>query len=81
MQQIALNDVTAVIKAIDEFYIVLPDPEVYSRGLMVFTIWVGVHCHIRILQAVIAVAAKDSATIGQTVSDELMCMMRSGSLV
>ena len=67
VQQIALNDVTAVIKAIDEFYIVLPDPEIYSRGLMVSTIQVGVHWHIRILQAIIAVAAKDSATIGQTV--------------
>jgi hypothetical protein len=72
IQQIALNDVTAVIKAIDEFYIVLPDPEIYSRGLMVSTIRVGVHWHIRILQAVIAVAAKDSATIGQVVTEELM---------
>ena len=72
VQQIALNDVTAVIKAIDEFYIVLSDPEIYSRGLMVSTIRVGVHWHIRILQAVVAVAAKDSATIGQTVSEELM---------
>ena len=71
-QQIALNDVTAVIQAIDEFYIVLPDPEIYSRGLMVSTIRVGVHWHICILQAVIAVAAKHSATIGQTVSEELM---------
>ena len=71
-QQIALNDVTSVIQAIDEFYIVLPDPEIYSRGLMVSTIRVGVHWHIRILQAVIVVAAKDSATIGQTVSEELM---------
>ena len=33
---------------------------------------VGVHWHIRILQAVIAVAAKDSVTIGQIVSEELM---------
>jgi hypothetical protein len=72
IQQIALNDVTAVIKAIDEFYIVLPDPEIYSRGLMVSTIRVGVHWHIRILQAVIAVAAKDSAAIGQVVTEELM---------
>ena len=71
-QQIELNDVTAVIQAIDEFYIVLPDPEIYSRGLMVSTICVGVHWHIRILQAVIAVAAKDSATIGQIVSEEIM---------
>ena len=39
---------------------------------MVFTIWVGVHWHICILQAVIAVAAKDSATIRQIVSEELM---------
>ena len=72
VQQIALNDVTAVIKAINEFYIVLPDPEIYSRELMVSTIRVGVHWHIRILQAVIAVAAKDSATIGQIVSEQLM---------
>ena len=50
----------------------LPDPEIYSRGLMVFTIRVSVHWHIRILQAVIAVAAKDSTTIGQIVSEELM---------
>ena len=39
---------------------------------MVSTIHVGVHWHIHILQAVIAVAAKDSATIGQIVSEELM---------
>ena len=64
MQQIELNNVTAVIQAIDEFYIVLPDLEIYSRGLMELTIRAGVHWHIRILQAVIAVAAKDSATIG-----------------
>ena len=61
-----------MIQAIDEFYIVLPDPEIYSRGLMVSTIRVGVHWHIWILQAGIAVAAKDSATIGQIVSEELM---------
>ena len=72
VQQIEHNNVTAVIQAIDEFYIVLPDPEIYSRGLMVSTIRVGVHWHIRILQAAIAVAAKDSATIGQIVSEELM---------
>ena len=39
---------------------------------MVSTIRVGVHWHIRILQAVIADAAKDSATIGQIVSEELI---------
>jgi hypothetical protein len=72
IQQMELNNVTAVIQAIDEFYIVLADPEIYSRGLMVSTIRVGVHWHIRILQAVIAVAAKDSALIGQTVLKELM---------
>ena len=48
IQQIELNNVTAVIQAIDEFYIVLPDPEIYSRGLMVSTFHVGVHWHIRI---------------------------------
>ena len=48
IQQFELNNVTAVIQAIDEFYIVLPDPEIYSRGLMVYTIRVGVHGHIRI---------------------------------
>jgi hypothetical protein len=51
IQQIELNNVTAVIQAIDEFYIVLPDPVIYSRGLMVSTIRVGVHWHICILQA------------------------------
>ena len=71
-QQIALNDVTTVIQAIDEFYIVLPDPELSFRGLVVSTIRVGVHWHIRILQAVFAVAAKDSAIIDQIVSEELM---------
>ena len=29
IQQIELNNATAVIQAIDEFYIVLPDPEIY----------------------------------------------------
>ena len=72
IQQIQLNNVTAVTQAIDEFYIVLPDPEIYSRGLMVSTIRVGVHWHIRILQAVIAVAVIDSAIIGQIVSGEFM---------
>ena len=38
VQQIDLNDVTAVIKAIDEFYIVLPDPEIYSRGAIFLTV-------------------------------------------
>ena len=46
IQQIELNNVTAVIQAIDEFYIVLPDPELYSRGLKISTIRVGVHWHI-----------------------------------
>jgi hypothetical protein len=53
-------------------YIVLPDPENDTRGLSVSTIRVGVHWHIRILQAVIAVAAKDSALIGQAIAEELM---------
>jgi hypothetical protein len=72
IQQIELNNVTAVIQDIDEFYIVLPDPEIYLRGLMVSTIRVAVHWHMRILQAVIAVAAKNSALVGQSVSEELM---------
>ena len=50
IQQIELNNVTAVIQAIDEFYIVLPDPEIYSRGLRVSTIRVAVGWNIRILQ-------------------------------
>ena len=65
--QIELNNVTAVLQAIDEFHIVLPDPEIYSRELMVSTICVGVHWRIRSLHAVIAVAAKGSALISQTV--------------
>jgi hypothetical protein len=72
IQQIELNNVTAVIQVIDEFYIVLPDPEIYSRGLRVSTIRVAVGWNICILQAVIAVAAKESALIGQSVSEELM---------
>jgi hypothetical protein len=71
-QQIELNNVTAVIQAIDEFYIVFSDPEIYSRELMVSTICVAVNWHIRNLQAVIAVAAKDSALIGQSVLEDLM---------
>jgi hypothetical protein len=71
-QQIELNNVTTVIQAINKFYIVLLDHEIYSRRLMVSTIRVGVHWHIRIIQAVIAVAAKDSALIGQSVSEKLI---------
>jgi hypothetical protein len=67
IQQIELNNVAAVLQAIDKFYVVLPDPELYSRGLKVSTISVAVHWRIRILQVVIAVAAKDSALIGQSV--------------
>jgi hypothetical protein len=67
IQQIELNNVAAVLQAIDKFYVVLPDPELYSRGLKVSTIRVAVHWRIRILQVVIAVAAKDSALIGQSV--------------
>ena len=43
IEQIELNDVIAVLVAIDEFYIILPDPELYARGLTVATIQVGVH--------------------------------------
>jgi hypothetical protein len=46
IQKIELNNVTAVIQAIDKFCIVFPDPEIYSRGLMVSTIRVAVHWHI-----------------------------------
>jgi hypothetical protein len=42
IQQIELNNVTAVIQVIVEFYIVLPDPEIYLRGLKVSTIRVAV---------------------------------------
>ena len=38
-----LNDVIAVLVAIDEFYIILPDPELYTRGLAVAPIQDGVH--------------------------------------
>ena len=38
VEQIELNDVIAVMEAIDEFYIILPDPELYARGLAVATI-------------------------------------------
>ena len=51
--------------AIDDFYIILPDPELYARGLAVATIQVGVHWTIRHVQAIIAVAAKESVLIGQ----------------
>jgi hypothetical protein len=68
IKQIEFNNVTAMLQAIDEFYIVLPDPEIYSREYMVSTFHVSVHWHICILQAVIAVAAKDSTLFGQTVS-------------
>ena len=38
IEQIEINDVIAVMAAIDEFYITLPDPELYARGLAVATI-------------------------------------------
>ena len=43
IEQLELNDVIAVMGAIDDFYIILPDPELYARGLAVATIQVGVH--------------------------------------
>jgi hypothetical protein len=43
IEQIEINDVIAVMAATDEFYIILPDPELYARGLAVATIQVGVH--------------------------------------
>ena len=43
IEQIELNDVIAVLVAIDEFYIILPDPELYAKRLAVATIQVGVH--------------------------------------
>ena len=49
IQQIELNNVTSVIQAIDEFYIVLPVSEIYSKGLRVSTICVAVNWNIRIL--------------------------------
>ena len=55
VEQIELNDVIAVMAAIDEFCIILPDPELYARGLAVATIQVGVHWTIRHVQAIIAV--------------------------
>ena len=33
IKQIESNDVVSVLLAIDEFYIVIPDPELYSPGL------------------------------------------------
>ena len=33
IEQIELNDVIAVMGAIDDFYIILPDPELYARDL------------------------------------------------
>ena len=33
IEKIELNDVIAVMGAIDDFYIILPDPELYARGL------------------------------------------------
>ena len=71
IEQIELNDVIAVLVAIDEFYIILPDPELYARGLAVATIQVDVHWTIRHVQAIIAVAAKESVLIGQVVSEDL----------
>jgi hypothetical protein len=71
VEQIELNDVIAVMAAIDIFYIILPDPELYARGLEVATIQVGVHWTIRHVQTIIVVAAKESALIGQVVSKEL----------
>jgi hypothetical protein len=71
IEQIEINDVIAVMAAIDEFYITLPDPTLYARGLAVATIQVGVHWTIRHVQAITAVAAKESALIGQVVSEEL----------
>jgi hypothetical protein len=38
VEQIKLNDVIAVMAAIEEFYIILPDPELNGRGLAVATI-------------------------------------------
>jgi hypothetical protein len=43
IEQIEINDVIAVMAAIDEFYITLPDSELYARELAVATIQVGVH--------------------------------------
>ena len=71
IEQLELNDVIAVMAAIEDFYIILPDPELYARGLEVATIQVGVHWTIRHVQALIAVATKESALIGQVVSEEL----------
>ena len=70
IEQIELSNVIAVLGAIDDFYIILPDPELYARGLAVATIQVGIHWTIRHVQAIIAVAAKESALIGQMVSGE-----------
>ena len=71
IEQLELNDVISVMGAIDDFYIILPDPELYARGLAVAIIQVGVHWTIRHVQAIIAVATKESALIGQLVSEEL----------
>jgi hypothetical protein len=38
-----INDVISVMAAIDEFYIILPDPELYARGSAVATVQVDVH--------------------------------------
>ena len=43
IEQIEINDVIAVMVAINEFYIILPDSELYPRRLAVATIQVGVH--------------------------------------
>jgi hypothetical protein len=63
IEQIELNDVIAVLVAIDEFDIILPDLELYARGLAVAIIQVGVHWTIRHVQAINAVAAKESVVI------------------
>ena len=33
IEKIKLNDVISVLIAIDEFYNILPDPELYARGM------------------------------------------------
>ena len=43
IERIELNDVIVVMGAIDDFYIILPDPDLCARGLAVATIQVGVH--------------------------------------
>ena len=66
-----LNDVNGAMKPLNDFYIQLPDPELYARNLLVGGLRVEPGWSIRDYHAVLVVAVKDSETMGQAVSVEM----------